>query len=61
MVHDCHMTMDCPVYDRARRVCLVRPGDCELSPADGEVPLLFETPEELTVDPAPEKMAPRDR
>jgi hypothetical protein len=31
-------------------MCLVRPGDCEFSPADGEGVLMFETPEKLTPD-----------
>jgi hypothetical protein len=50
MVDDCPMTEDCPGYDRDRRMCLVRPGDCEFSPADGEGVLMFETPEKLTPD-----------
>ena len=57
MVHDCPMTMDCPGYDRDREVCLVRPGDCEFSPADGEALLLFETPDELTLDPSAEAVS----
>ena len=28
------MTEECPGYDRERTVCLIRPGDCEFSPAD---------------------------
>jgi len=50
MVDDCPMTTDCPGYDRDRQMCLVHPGDCEFSPADGEAALLFETPEAPTLD-----------
>ena len=49
MLDECPMTEDCPGYDRDRRMCLLRPGDCEFSPADGEAPT-FETPEALTRD-----------
>jgi hypothetical protein len=45
MVDECPMTEDCPGYDRDRRTCLIRPGDCEFSPADGEAVLIVETPE----------------
>jgi hypothetical protein len=45
MVDECPMTEDCPGYDRDRRMCLIRPGDCEFSPADGEAVLIVETPE----------------
>ena len=34
-VDECPMTRDCPGYDRDRMVCLIRPGDCEFSPAGG--------------------------
>lgn len=44
------MTEDCPGYDRDRRMCLLRPDDCEFSPADGKAALTFETPEALTPD-----------
>jgi hypothetical protein len=57
MVHDCPMIRDCPAYDRDQQVCLVRPGDCEFSPADGEAALLFETPDELTLDPSAEAVS----
>jgi hypothetical protein len=57
MFDDCPMTVDCPGYDRDQQVCLVRPGDCEFLPADGEAPLLFETPDELTLDPSAEAMS----
>jgi hypothetical protein len=30
---ECPMTEECPGYDRERTVCLIRPGDCEFSPA----------------------------
>ena len=50
MLDECPMTGDCPGYDRDRRKCLLRPDDCEFSPADGEVALVFETPEALTLD-----------
>jgi hypothetical protein len=45
MVDECPMTEDCPGYDRDRQTCLIRPGDCEFSPADGEAVLIVETPE----------------
>jgi hypothetical protein len=54
MVDECLMTEDCPGYDRDGRVCLIRPGDCEFSPADGEAALMFETPGEPTPDPSAE-------
>ena len=44
------MTEDCPAYDRDARMCLVQPGDCEFSPADGEAAQAFETPKDLTPD-----------
>ena len=50
MVDECPMTEDCPGYDRDRRVCLVRPDDCEFAPADSEVVLIVETPATLTLD-----------
>lgn len=48
MLDECPMTVDCPGYDRNRRMCLLRPDDCEFSPADGEAALMFEAPEALT-------------
>jgi hypothetical protein len=42
MVDECPMTEDCPGYDRDRRVCLLRPGDCAFSPADGDAVLVLE-------------------
>ena len=45
MVDECPMTEDCPGYDRDRRMCLLRPDDCEFAPADGEAALMFETPD----------------
>lgn len=54
MVDDCPMTEDCPGYDRDRRMCLLRPGDCEFNPADGQAALAFETPEAVTPDSTPE-------
>lgn len=45
MIDDCPMTEECPGYDRERRVCLLRPSDCEFAPADGETDLVFETPD----------------
>jgi hypothetical protein len=50
MIDDCLMTEDCPGYDRDRRTCLLRPGDCEFLPADSEAGLIVETPEALTPD-----------
>jgi len=51
MFDECPMTEDCPGYDRDQRMCLLRPGDCEFSPADGEAALTVET-EALTIDDA---------
>ena len=48
MLDECPMTEDCPGYDRDLRMCLLRPGDCEFSPADGQAALTFDTPEPLT-------------
>jgi hypothetical protein len=47
MPDECPMTEDCPGHDRDRRACLIRPGDCEFSPADGEAVLTIETAEAL--------------
>ena len=33
MLDECLMTEECPGYDRDRRVCLLRPDDCEFAPA----------------------------
>ena len=54
MIDECLMTEDCPGYDRDRRMCLLRPGDCEFRPADGEAALTFETPEALPLDASAE-------
>jgi len=45
MVDECPMTEDCPGYDRDRRMCLLRPDDCEFAPADGEAALMLEAPD----------------
>jgi len=58
MVDECLMTEDCPGYDRDRRMCLLRPDDCEFAPAHGEAAPLFETPEAPTPD-APAEAALR--
>ena len=50
MLDECPMTEDCPGYDRDRQVCLLRPGDCEFSPADDDSVLIFEMAEALTPD-----------
>jgi hypothetical protein len=50
MLDDCPMIEDCPGYDRDRRMCPLRPGDCEFSPVDGEAVLTYETPEVLKPD-----------
>jgi hypothetical protein len=57
MIDECPMTEDCPGYDRDRRMCLLRPDDCEFSPADGEAALTFETPEALTRDTSAEAVS----
>ena len=54
MIDECPMTEDCPGYDRDLGMCLIRPGDCEFNPADGEAVLAFKTPEALTPDVSPE-------
>jgi hypothetical protein len=50
MVAECPMTEDRPGDARDRRMCLVQPGDCESSPADGEAALVLEAPEMRTPD-----------
>ena len=54
MVDECPMTEDCPGYDRALRMCLLRPGDCEFNPAEGRATLTFETSEAQTPDASAE-------
>ena len=54
MIDECPMTEDCPGYDRDRRLCLLRPGDCEFAPAVREAALRSETPEALTRDASAE-------
>jgi hypothetical protein len=50
MIDECPMTEDCPGYDRDRRVCLIRPDDCEFAPADRETALVVEAPEAPDAD-----------
>lgn len=57
MIDECPMTEHCPGYDRDRRMCLVRPDDCEFSPADREAALMFETPEALMPDASVEAVS----
>jgi hypothetical protein len=45
MIDECPMTEDCPGYDRDRRVCLLRPADCEFAAADAKTVPVAETPE----------------
>jgi hypothetical protein len=45
VIDDCQMTEDCPGYDRDRRVCLLRPADCEFARADRDPAVMVETPE----------------
>jgi hypothetical protein len=54
VIDECPMTENCPGFDRDLRMCLIRPGDCEFNPADGEAALSFETPEALMPDASPE-------
>jgi hypothetical protein len=54
MIDECPMTEDCPGYDRDRRVCVLRPDDCEFAPADGAAAPMAETPEALEPDAAGE-------
>ena len=54
------MTEDCPGYDRDRRVCLIRPDDCEFAAAVGDASLVLEAPDELTPE-APGEAALRSR
>jgi hypothetical protein len=44
MITECPMTEDCPGFDRDRRVCLLRPADCEFAP-DREALLVTEEPD----------------
>ena len=50
MPDECPMTEDCPGYDHDRRVCLIRPEDCEFSPGYGEAAPVLATPEALPLD-----------
>ena len=54
MIDECPMTEDCPGYDRDLRMCLIRPGDCEFNPADGEGGLKLKLPEAPTPETSPE-------
>ena len=54
VIDECPMAEDCPGYDRDLRMCLIRPGDCEFSPADGQAALMSEA---LTPDPSVEAEA----
>ena len=54
MIDECPMTEDCPGYDRDRWMCLIRPGDCEFLPADGEAELTFESAGAPTLDASAE-------
>lgn len=57
MIDDCPMTEDCPGYDRDLGVCLLRPGDCEFSPADREAVLIVEMPEASKPDASAEAVS----
>ena len=50
MIDECPMTEDCPGYDRERRVCLLRPDDCEFAPAHGQSAPTVERPVAPTPD-----------
>ena len=50
MIDECPMIEECPGFDRELRTCLIRPGDCEFKPADGDAAPAFETPEVTTPD-----------
>jgi hypothetical protein len=50
MIDECPMTEECPGYDRDRRVCLIRPDDCEFVRPRGEASPTVETPVAPTPD-----------
>ena len=52
VVYECLMTEDCPGYDSDRRVCLIRPDDCEFAPADDEAAPRPGAPDAPTPDPS---------
>jgi len=54
MLDECPMTEECPGYDRDRRTCLLRPDDCEFSPAGADAAPLIEPTRDALVrgDPA---------
>jgi hypothetical protein len=54
MIDECSMTEDCPGYDRDRRVCLLRPDDCEFAPTHGEAAPMLEAPDGLRPDASAE-------
>jgi hypothetical protein len=58
VIDDCPMTGDCPGYDRERRVCLLRPDDCEFAPARRETASTVETPVAPAPDPSAKAGAP---
>ena len=58
MVDDCPMIEVCPGYDRDRRRCLIRPGDCEFSRAEGEAELTFDTTKAVPPDATAYAVAP---
>ena len=53
MLDECPMTEECPGYDRDRRVCLLRPADCEFAPDADAVPVV-DAPRS-DGDPGPER------
>jgi hypothetical protein len=53
MIDDCPMPDECPGYDRDRGVCLLRPADCEIAPADVESDRVFETADRPAPEPSP--------
>jgi hypothetical protein len=57
VIDECPMTEDCLGYDRERRVCLLRPDDCEFAPTRGEAAPILESPEVMTPDASAEALA----
>jgi hypothetical protein len=54
MIDECHMTEDCPGYDRDRRVCLMGSNDCEFAEPHGTAdPDCRARPEAVAIDGRP--------